>query len=74
MTRDKLIQLIRDRKSYLCVGLDSDLDLIPTHLLKEADPIFAFNKAIIDATKDFCVATKSILHFMKQWVLPAGLR
>ena len=58
MTRDKLIQLIRERKSYLCVGLDSDLDLIPPHLLNETDPIFAFNKAIIDATKDFCVAYK----------------
>jgi orotidine-5'-phosphate decarboxylase len=58
MTRKQLVEQIRTKKSYLCVGLDTDLDLIPKHLLKEADPIFAFNKAIIDATLDLCVSYK----------------
>ena len=58
MTRKQLVKQIRSKKSYLCVGLDTDLDLIPKHLLKEADPIFAFNKAIIDATLDLCVSYK----------------
>lgn len=58
MTRKQLVEQIRSKKSYLCVGLDTDPDLIPKHLLKEADPIFAFNKAIIDATLDLCVSYK----------------
>ncbi|MFC0773182.1 orotidine-5'-phosphate decarboxylase [Terrimonas alba] len=58
MTRQQLIEQIRQRKSYLCVGLDTDITKIPKHLLAAADPIFEFNKAIIDATKDLCVAYK----------------
>lgn len=58
MNRQDLVQLIRERKSYLCIGLDTDIQKIPKHLLSHADPIFAFNKAIIDATKDLCVAYK----------------
>jgi orotidine-5'-phosphate decarboxylase len=58
MTRQQLIDQIRRKKSYLCVGLDTDITRIPRHLLKEADPVFAFNKAIIDATKDLCVSYK----------------
>jgi orotidine-5'-phosphate decarboxylase len=58
MTRQQLIAQIQKKKSYLCVGLDTDIDKIPQHLLSEADPVFAFNKAIIDATKDLCVAYK----------------
>lgn len=58
MNRQELVQLIRDRKSYLCIGLDTDIHKIPKHLLSHADPIFAFNKAIIDATKDLCVSYK----------------
>lgn len=50
--------LIKERQSYLCVGLDTDIHKIPKHLLSHADPVFAFNKAIIDATKDLCVAYK----------------
>ena len=46
------------KQSYLCVGLDTDITKIPKHLLSEPDPVFAFNKAIIDATKDLCVAYK----------------
>lgn len=70
MTREKLIQLIRHRQSYLCVGLDSDLDLIPTHLLNEPDPIFTFNKAIIDATKEYCVAYKINTAFYEAMGVP----
>lgn len=58
MTRHQLVQQIHDKRSYLCVGLDTDITKIPKHLLSDADPVFAFNKAIIDATKDLCVAYK----------------
>lgn len=54
----ELSSSIFSKKSYLCVGLDSDLSRIPSHLLQESDPIFAFNKAIIDATLEYCVAYK----------------
>ncbi|MBO7119303.1 MAG: orotidine-5'-phosphate decarboxylase [Bacteroidaceae bacterium] len=63
MTRQELIANIRRKKSFLCVGLDTDLQKIPEHLLKEEDPIFAFNKAIIDATAPYCVAYKPNLAF-----------
>lgn len=58
MDRNTLIAEIRRKKSYLCIGLDTDISLIPKHLLNEPDPVFAFNKAIIDATNEFCVAYK----------------
>jgi orotidine-5'-phosphate decarboxylase len=58
MTRKQLVEQIKATKSYLCVGLDTDIDLIPKHLLNEPDPVFAFNKAIIDATLDLCVSYK----------------
>lgn len=63
MTRQALIDQIRAKKSFLCVGLDTDLTKIPAHLLDTEDPIFEFNKAIIDATKDFCVAYKPNIAF-----------
>ena len=63
MTRQELSQHIRQRQSFLCVGLDSDLQRIPASLRQAADPIFEFNKAIIDATKDYCVAYKPNLAF-----------
>ena len=50
MNRQELVANIRSKKSFLCVGLDTDLKKIPGHLLSEDDPIFAFNRAIIDAT------------------------
>lgn len=50
MNKAQLIDNIRQKKSFLCVGLDTDLKKIPQHLLSEEDPLFAFNKAIIDAT------------------------
>lgn len=58
MTRSQLTEQIFKKQSYLCVGLDTDITKIPKHLLNEHDPVFAFNKAIIDATKDLCVAYK----------------
>ncbi|PSL47758.1 orotidine-5'-phosphate decarboxylase [Chitinophaga niastensis] len=58
MNRQELVNLIKEKQSYLCVGLDTDIQKIPKHLLAHADPVFAFNKAIIDATKDLCVAYK----------------
>ena len=63
MTRQELIQQIREKQSFLCVGLDTDLKKIPQHLLKEEDPIFAFNKVIIDATAPYCVSYKPNLAF-----------
>lgn len=63
MTRQELIQNIKAKRSFLCVGLDTDLKKIPAHLLNEEDPIFTFNKAIIDATAQYCVAYKPNLAF-----------
>ena len=58
MTRQQLIEQIQLKKSYLCVGLDTDFEKIPKHLQSHPDAIFEFNKQIIDATKDLCVAYK----------------
>jgi orotidine-5'-phosphate decarboxylase len=58
MNRSQLVDHIFNKKSVLCVGLDTDLNKIPKHLLQDEDPAFAFNKAIIDATKDFAVSYK----------------
>lgn len=58
MTRQELIDNIKRKKSFLCVGLDTDLNKIPSYLLEEEDPIYVFNKAIIDATAPYCVAFK----------------
>jgi orotidine-5'-phosphate decarboxylase len=58
MTKAELFKNIITKKSFLCVGLDTDITLIPKHLLKSEDPVFEFNKQIIDATKDVCVAYK----------------
>ena len=63
MTRQDLIDQIKQKKSFLCVGLDTDLKKLPPHLLKADEPIFAFNKAIIDATAPYCVAYKPNLAF-----------
>jgi orotidine-5'-phosphate decarboxylase len=63
MTRQELIRQIREKRSFLCVGLDTDLDKIPAHLLQTEDPVFEFNKAIIDATQDLCVAYKPNIAF-----------
>ena len=66
MTREELVRQIFERKSFLCVGLDPDLDKLPKHLLSEADPIYTFNRAIIDATAPYCVAYKPNLAFYEQ--------
>tara|TARA_B110000459_G_scaffold203793_1_gene261827 strand:+ start:8308 stop:9123 length:816 start_codon:yes stop_codon:yes gene_type:complete len=58
MNKRQLIDQIKQKQSFLCIGLDADITKIPKHLLKKEDPIFEFNKQIIDATKDVCVAYK----------------
>lgn len=63
MRKEQLIQEIKNKKSFLCIGLDIDLDKIPPFLLAFDDPIFEFNKRIIDATKDLCVAYKPNIAF-----------
>lgn len=63
MNRQELIKQIFSRKTFLCVGLDTDINKIPKHLLRENDPILTFNKQIIDATAPYCVAYKPNLAF-----------
>ena len=63
MNRQELVALIKRKKSFLCVGLDSDINKIPKHLLTKEDPVFEFNKAIIDATLPYTVAYKPNLAF-----------
>ena len=72
MNINTLVEQIKKKQSVLCVGLDTDLDKIPKHLLEEEDPIFAFNKTIIDATHQFAVAYKPNTafyeaHGLKGW-------
>ena len=67
MDKSALIAQIEKKRSVLCVGLDTDLNKIPPHLLKESDPIFAFNKAIIDATADYAVAYKPNIAFYESY-------
>lgn len=73
MTRKELVDQIFLKRSYLCIGLDTDITKIPKHLLSSADPVFEFNKQIIDATKDLCVSYKINTAFyealgVKGWV------
>lgn len=73
MNRAELFEQIQAKGSYLCVGLDADITKIPKHLLQYEDPIFEFNKQIIDATKAYCVAYKPNTAFyeangVKGWV------
>lgn len=63
MNKQQIVEQIRKKKSFLCVGLDTDIKKIPQHLLSEEDPIFSFNKAVIDATAPYCVAYKPNLAF-----------
>ena len=67
MTTQELVEQIHLKKSFLCIGLDVDLTKIPTHLLQAEDPIFAFNKAIIDATHHLCVAYKPNTAFYEAY-------
>ncbi len=73
MNRAALVATIKEKKSLLCVGVDTDMEKIPKHLLADEDPVFAFNKAIIDATKDYTVAYKINTAFyeaqgLKGWI------
>jgi len=73
MKKQELITQIKQKKSFLCIGLDVDLDKIPTYLLKEEDPIFEFNKQLIDATHNLAVAYKPNIAFyeaygLKGWI------
>ncbi len=73
MTKQELIDQIKIKRSFLCVGLDTDIKKIPSHLLSCDDPLFAFNKAIIDSTADYCIAYKPNLafyesHGVKGWI------
>jgi len=73
MKRQELIKKIRQKKSFLCIGLDSEYEKLPPHLLETDDPVFEFNKAIIDATIDLAVAYKPNLAFyecngLKGWI------
>jgi len=72
MTKAELFEQIKRKESYLCVGLDTDISKIPKHLLTSDDPVFEFNRQIIDATKDFCVAYKPNLAFYES-LGPRGL-
>lgn len=67
MDKAALFQKIKIKKSFLCVGLDTDIQKIPTFLLKETDPVYTFNKAIIDATADFTVAFKPNTAFYEEY-------
>jgi orotidine-5'-phosphate decarboxylase len=66
ISRQQLIQQIKQKKSFLCVGLDTDIDKIPAFLKKYPDPVFEFNKRIIDATKDLCIAYKPNAAFYEK--------
>ncbi len=71
MTRDQLFRNIQQKRSFLCVGLDPDLSRIPAHLRADPDPVFAFNRQIIDATAPYCVAYKPNVAFYEA-LGPAG--
>ena len=73
MNRQQLINEIFTKKTFLCVGLDTDINKIPAHLKNEDEPIFAFNKAIIDATAPYCVAYKPNLAFFECYGLKGML-
>lgn len=73
MNKQQLFENIKKKQSFLCVGLDTDIKKIPKHLLKEEDPVFAFNQEIIDATAPYCIAYKPNLAFyesmgVKGWI------
>src|SRR4051812_5527474 len=73
MNREKLFEQIKRKESFLCIGLDTDISKIPAHILKSSsDPVFEFNKQIIDATREFAVAYKPNLAFYES-LGPKGL-
>jgi orotidine-5'-phosphate decarboxylase len=73
MNKQQLVQQIFQKQSFLCIGLDTDIKKIPSHLLDDEDPVFSFNKAIVDATADICISYKPNLAFyesngIKGWI------
>lgn len=72
MNRQNLVENIRRKKTFLCVGLDTDPLKIPAHLADHPDTIFEFNRAIIDATAPYCVAYKPNMAFYESFELPDG--
>lgn len=70
MNRNDLISNIFSRQTFLCVGLDTDIHKIPSHLLEKEDPIYSFNKSIIDATAPYCIAFKPNLAFYESYGIP----
>ena len=74
MNKQELFENIKRKESFLCVGLDTDIQKIPSHLLKEEDPVFAFNKAIIDATAPYCIAYKPNLAFYAHAFIKCQIR
>lgn len=69
MNRQQLIENIKEKHSFLCVGLDTDVKKLPASVMEKENPMLYFNKAIIDATSPYCMAYKPNLAFMKQWAL-----
>lgn len=69
MTKQQIIDHIKKKKSFLCVGLDPDIDKIPQHLMEEEDPIFEFNRELVDATADHCIAFKPNTAFYEAYGL-----
>lgn len=63
MNKQQLFENIKRKKSFLCVGLDTDIKKIPRHLMEKEDPVFSFNKAVIDSTSSYCIAYKPNLAF-----------
>ncbi len=70
MNKAEIVARIRQKQSFLCVGLDTDIQKIPAHLRQEKDPIFAFNRQVIDATADYCVAYKLNTAFYEAQGVP----
>lgn len=73
MTTEALVEQIHKKKSFLCIGLDTDLEKIPPHLLEREDPIFEFNRVIIDATHHLCVAYKPNIAFYEAYGIKGWL-
>ncbi len=67
MERKALIDLIFSKKTFLCIGLDTDISKVPVHLLEHEDPVFEFNRQIIDATHDLVIAYKPNFAFYSRW-------
>ena len=63
MTYNELFEQVKKKKSFLCVGLDSDIKKLPQHLMEAEDPVYEFNKAIVDATADVAIAYKPNIAF-----------